>query len=259
LRSPSYSQSLIHGINALRSFTADHPVLGIAELSTILGCSRSTAHRYASTLVQLGCLEQERGRKYRLVHRTGDTAYRSIHGHRLADFATPWLSWLRSITTLTASLSVQEGRNVVYIAWLASQQPAQNEATHHSAGWRAPAHATAAGKALLAFTPAGRKPLGEGRSRLERCTAATITARGKLLAELASTWQRGYATSNGELADGVRAIAAPIIRHGDAVAAIELTAYANALSIKALTEHADAIQQAARGIANEIKEERHAV
>ncbi len=197
LRTSSYSQSLIHGINALRSFTADHPVLGIAELSTILGCSRSTAHRYASTLVQLGCLEQERGRKYRLVHRTGDTAYRSIHGHRLAYFATPWLSWLRSITTLTASLSVLQGRQVVYIAWLGSQKPTQAEATHHNAGWRAPAHATAAGKALLAFTPAGSKPLGEGRSRLERCTSATITARGKLLAELASTWQRGYATSDG--------------------------------------------------------------
>jgi IclR family acetate operon transcriptional repressor len=153
---------------------------------------------------------------------------------------------------------VLEGRNVVYIAWLASQQPAQAEATHHNVGWRAPAHATAAGKALLAFTPAGRKPLGEGRSRLERCTAATITARGKLLAELASTWQRGYATCNGELADGVRATAAPVIRYGDAVAAIELTAYANALSMKALSEHADAIEHAVYGIANEMEEESRA-
>jgi DNA-binding IclR family transcriptional regulator len=66
LKGPRYSQSLERGLAILGCFTPQHPVLGIADIATELGMSRSTTHRYVSTLVALGYLEQGAGRKYRL-------------------------------------------------------------------------------------------------------------------------------------------------------------------------------------------------
>jgi DNA-binding IclR family transcriptional regulator len=49
---PRYSRSLEYGVAILESFTAQRPVLRISELADIVGISRSTTHRYASTLVK---------------------------------------------------------------------------------------------------------------------------------------------------------------------------------------------------------------
>lgn len=49
LREPRYSQSLERGLAILACFTADEPLLGIAEMADRLGLSRSRTHRYAIT------------------------------------------------------------------------------------------------------------------------------------------------------------------------------------------------------------------
>ncbi|HXP29160.1 MAG TPA: helix-turn-helix domain-containing protein, partial [Solirubrobacteraceae bacterium] len=52
------SRSLVYGLNLLKLFTAEHPVRGIAELAEQMDVSRPTAHRYATTCLELGYLEQ---------------------------------------------------------------------------------------------------------------------------------------------------------------------------------------------------------
>lgn len=64
---PRLSRSLMRGLSLLTRFGPDGSERGIVELSRELGMSPSTAHRYASTLVELGLLERSsRTRKYRL-------------------------------------------------------------------------------------------------------------------------------------------------------------------------------------------------
>src|ERR1700691_3741637 len=67
LREPRYSQSLERGLAVLSCFTAEHPVLGIADIADGLGMSRSTTHRYASTLVVLGYLDADLNRSARAL------------------------------------------------------------------------------------------------------------------------------------------------------------------------------------------------
>ena len=47
-------------------------MLGIKDFSELLGMGRSSAHRYATTLVELGYLEQDPSRKYRFAPRASD-------------------------------------------------------------------------------------------------------------------------------------------------------------------------------------------
>jgi hypothetical protein len=64
---PRLSRSLLRGLSLLTCFGPDGSARGIVELSHDAGMSPSTAHRYASTLVELGLLERDpKSRKYRL-------------------------------------------------------------------------------------------------------------------------------------------------------------------------------------------------
>jgi hypothetical protein len=64
---PRLSRSLLRGLSILTGFGPDGEARGIVELAGDLGMSPSTAHRYASTLVEMGLLERcPKTRKYRL-------------------------------------------------------------------------------------------------------------------------------------------------------------------------------------------------
>jgi hypothetical protein len=64
---PRLSRSLLRGLSLLTCFGSDGAARGIVELSHDAGMSPSTAHRYASTLVELGLLQRDpKSRKYRL-------------------------------------------------------------------------------------------------------------------------------------------------------------------------------------------------
>lgn len=64
---PRLSRSLLRGLSLLTCFGPDGSARGIVEIAHDAGMSPSTAHRYASTLVELGLLERDpKSRKYRL-------------------------------------------------------------------------------------------------------------------------------------------------------------------------------------------------
>jgi hypothetical protein len=64
---PRLSRSLLRGLSLLTCFGREGGARGIVELAGDAGMSPSTAHRYASTLVELGLLERDpKSRKYRL-------------------------------------------------------------------------------------------------------------------------------------------------------------------------------------------------
>src|SRR5207245_5213614 len=77
------------------------------------------------------------------------------------------------------------------------------------------AHATAAGKAIVATMSNDdvRRLLGE--SALEHRTSHTITNLDTLLADLAIVRRRGYAVDDEEDADGVLCVGAAIFDHSD--------------------------------------------
>lgn len=64
---PRLSRSLLRGLSLLTCFGHEGAARGIVEIAHDAGMSPSTAHRYASTLVELGLLERDpKSRKYQL-------------------------------------------------------------------------------------------------------------------------------------------------------------------------------------------------
>jgi IclR family transcriptional regulator, acetate operon repressor len=82
-----------------------------------------------------------------------------------------------------------------------------------------PCHCTATGKVLLSWRDAWRESVLS--APLQRRTERTLTDPEAVLAEVEAIRDRGYATEDGELELGVRAVAAPVFSpSGEAVAAL---------------------------------------
>jgi DNA-binding MarR family transcriptional regulator len=65
--SPRLSRSLLLGLLVLACFPADGGALAVTDVAEQLGLSPSTTHRYMTTLLAVGLLEQDpRSRRYRV-------------------------------------------------------------------------------------------------------------------------------------------------------------------------------------------------
>ncbi len=238
LREPRYSQGLERGLAILSAFTAKRPVLGIAELADELGMSRSTTHRYARTLVELGYLEQGASRKYRLGLRVTDLGMSALNSTGLREHAHPYLEELRQRTSYTTSLGVLDGTDELYVDRVRSFRRGQgrSDLDLHT-GSRLPSYCTSIGKLLLANLPEAEQRELIGEMKLTRRGPNTITSKKALRDELDEIHAAGFAVDDQELAADVYAIAAPVRNEArDVVAAVNLAAPSSVISLEELVD-----------------------
>jgi IclR family pca regulon transcriptional regulator len=147
-------------------------------------------------------------------------------------------------------MSVLDGSDVVYVARSASRRIMSVDL---SLGTRLPAYVTSMGRVLLAALPAGEVEahLGELVKRTDR----TLTDRARLLAELETVREQGWAVVDEELEYGLRSMAAPVHDAEDrVVAALNVSTIAHrtevevfiAAQLPPLLETATAISAAVR-------------
>ena len=216
-------QSVARSLEILEAL-ASGGELGVVAIATRTGLRPSTVHRLLATLVARGYAVQSRptGRYvlgYKLAELAGVLSDRS---ERLRTLARPHLAAIREATGESANLSVLAAPDSVYIDHVDGTRAVRMSAR---IGATVPAHAGAAGKAMLAFT--GREAAAEllGGEPLPALTAHTITTLAALDAELETIRGRGYAIDDEEHELGVGCVAAPILdRHGGAVAALSVSA-----------------------------------
>ncbi len=203
----------------LDAFSPDRPELTVRELALRSGVPRSTTHRLVGELLEWGALE--RGpRGVRLGVKLFELGTRAPMPHRLVEGASPHLHTLRAFTGLTANLAVREGDHVVYLEKIGARDL---RVPHSRLGGRGELHATALGKAILAFSPGGDVDAYLERP-LPALTRATITDPDALRTELARVRRAGAAYDLAESFDGLFCVAAPVRdRRGMALAALSVT------------------------------------
>jgi IclR family pca regulon transcriptional regulator len=235
----------------LTCFSAERSVLGIADMAEHLGITRSTTHRYVTTLVGLGYLEQVAARKYRLGLRVADLGMATLDSHELRKPAHPYLDELRKQTSYAVGLGIIDATDVLYIDRLRSIRDGQNEINLRlHTGSRTPIHCTAMGKLLLANLPASEQRELISQIRLTKRGPRTITSKKALRAELAQIILTGLAVDDQELAAERYAIAVPIRNNThNVIAAVNLAAPS---SITTLTELVDRFGPALTATANNI-------
>jgi IclR family transcriptional regulator, pca regulon regulatory protein len=234
---PGFSQSLERGLAILSAFRTRQPLLGISELAREIQLTRSTAHRYVSTLATLGYLEQDPvSRKYRLGPRVLDLGFSAINSMELREIAAPHLQRLSDETGYTVNMAILDGTDVVYVERCRSAQQGQRgiDLNLH-VGSRLPAYCTSMGKVLLADLSDDERDALLDEIELTQRGPNTLTTRQALVAELKRVRDAGLAVNNEELAFGLRSIAVPVRgQSGKVVAAINLAVHRSWVSMEDL-------------------------
>jgi DNA-binding IclR family transcriptional regulator len=209
----------------LDAFDAEHVELNLLGLVARTGLPKTTVHRTARKMLELGWLEHRAGR-YAIGTRLFERVMLPSGGLVLRDAALPPLQELYMATRETTNLAVLKGGEVLYLEKLTGRRP---PVTPSRVGGRMPALCTALGKTLTAFAP---PDIGEQaiESGLVARTPNTVTSPSAMRRELARVRGEGIGFDREETVTGVRCIAAPVLAaDGTCIAALSITAPADRL------------------------------
>jgi IclR family acetate operon transcriptional repressor len=120
-------------------------------------------------------------------------------------------------------------------------------------GRRVPAHACAAGKAMLAFQSPDVLADLRDRAPFSALTPHTITAAEELEAELRQAHEDGYAVDHEEYEDGVICVAAPIFgSNGEVLAAASVSGPAARIQRRELTDLGELVRTQMLEVSREL-------
>lgn len=183
----------------------------------------STAHRLLHTLMNDGFISQDKDTgKYMLGLRTFEVGHAALYSMDIRTTARPFLQELVDRCNETANLAILDQDEVVYIDQIESLNMIKIFAR---VGSRGPAHCTGAGKALLAqLTERELERFLQNRIPLQAYTDLTICDPAVFRQEMGRIRKNGYSLDNGELEDGVRCVAVPVLDfENKAIAAISVS------------------------------------
>ncbi|WP_404289088.1 IclR family transcriptional regulator C-terminal domain-containing protein [Glutamicibacter arilaitensis] len=212
-------QSLARGLQVISSFDAEHPSMTLSEVAVRTSLSRATARRFLLTLQDLGYVRSD-GKYFELTSKVLQLGYAYLSSATLPQLIEPVLEELSATVHESASASVLDGTEIVYIARVHTRSIMR---VGISVGTRFPAVNTSMGRVLLAYQPevVGESVLHAGAELL---TPKTLTDPGLLRAELARVREQGFAVVDQELSIGLRSVAVPVFgANGVVVAAMNVS------------------------------------
>ncbi|WP_371670784.1 helix-turn-helix domain-containing protein [Streptomyces sp. NBC_00289] len=185
-----FIESLARGLTILTAFDEGRASPTLTEVARATGLARATARRALITYEHLGLVRQGENRTFLLTPAVLSLGFPPASRTSLPVIATPHLEDLAARIQESASLAIltPSGEEIQYTARAATTRVMSVNIT---VGTRLPAHATSLGRVLLADA------------------------------------EQNYALVDGELEEGLRAIAVPVRdRTGRAVAAANVTVHA---------------------------------
>ncbi|HLI54913.1 MAG TPA: IclR family transcriptional regulator [Acidimicrobiales bacterium] len=226
------------------AFDANSATLSLGQLTERTGLPKSTVHRMADQLVEYRWLERA-PTGYRLGLRFFEVGGLVSSRTHLRERALPFLQDLQVATGHAVHLGILESRDVVILEKLWGHGSAKLPTR---VGGRMPAHATAAGKALLAFAP--DKAIDDLiAGGLERRTGRTIVVPELFRQELATVRTAHWALETEENVPGLRCVAAPIRGSGRAIAAVSVSGPVHKVEVSRVVPH---VRRAAAEIWNQL-------
>jgi DNA-binding IclR family transcriptional regulator len=243
-------QSIDRATAILKALASGPRRLGVSELADRLGLARPTVHGLLQTLQAHGFVEQDSySDKYQLGPGLLQLGYSYLDLNELRARSIGHADQLATRTGAAVRVGVMHGSSVVVV-----HHVFRPESTFGvpEVGIQLPLHASALGKAILAFSPVQMIDdlLAEP---LPRLTKQTLDAAG-LRQELSVIRDSGVATERDEAVLGESSAAAPIFDHGgQAVGAIGVVDSTERIFPRALARGlATAVGEAARGVSREL-------
>ena len=229
---PDFIEALARGLDVIRAFEPNRPIMTLSEVAAAAGLARPTARRMLLTLEKLGYVRSAQG-GFALTPRVLELGMAYIGSTGIWNIARPHMERLVGCTGESSSLAQLDGSDIVYVARVAVPKIITLAVT---IGTRFPALQTSLGKVLLAELPPDEleRVLAEpSRSGIAPLWRPNVEERDRVLCEVRT---RGWAFTDEHLAYGIRSIAAPV-RDGNnrVITALNVSVHAAETSIEKLT------------------------
>ena len=239
------TRALDRGLRVLE-VVANRPGQTLAEISSACDLSPATALRILETLRGRDFISRDDdARTYGIGLRALEVGSRFLADTGLRETAQGSLQALATETGLTATLAILQDLDVVYLDVFEGTGALRSAAR---IGGRAPIHATAAGKVLLAWRWAAGLDEIVGQLDFTALTPHTITDPERFRAELDEVRRNGVARDNQERDLDIACLSAPVRkRSGEVVGALGLQGPA-----RALTDRADHLAAVLRTSADHV-------
>jgi DNA-binding IclR family transcriptional regulator len=250
---PGTVQSIERAAAVLRLLAAAPDGLGVADLGNALGLAKTTVHGILRTLHQVGFVEQDHsGAHYHLSDAFGRLGESYLDPNELRSRAINWADSLASRSGEVVRVGRLVESKVVVVHHVFRPDDSDQDL---DVGTTLPPHATALGKAVLAYDASG----ASRPRRLEAFTTRTITDPARLAEELAEVRARGWASEFEEYTVELASIAAPIRGLGGlVVGAVGLAGRVERICDSRLRHRADLVtmvRATAEAIARDLRED----
>lgn len=221
LRRGKYSVPVVRSTFRILEELSRTSALGLRELTDRTRIPKSTVFRILSTLHDMGYVMRDESRNYMVSFALAQLGSNEGNSTALRNAALPYMLDLRKQYGETVNLGMLNLDKVIYAEVVPSEFAVRLQETR---GASVSVHASALGKAMLAFSPADLAENLIRRRKLEIITANTISDPNEFTAELKRIRAAGFAFDRGETSLEARCVAAPILdANGMAVGAISIS------------------------------------
>lgn len=213
LKTKSVQTDLIGSVQrALRilELLAQHPTgLNAKQVSLKLQLNLSTCYHLLNTLIASDYVVKDpESLLFRLSGKIGYTIHQQASPAQLVQHLTPHVQALQEITQETAYLSLWDGQEIVLSA--IAESPLSVRVKTLVIGFTAGNHASALGKAILAYLDEGQLDQYLTMHALLAYTSHTLTETHTIKSHLADVRRQGYSVDGEEFLPDVYCIGGPI-------------------------------------------------
>ena len=202
-------QSVARALDILEVLAKAPGELGLNEVALMTGLNVSTCHHIVQTLLTRGYVSQaQRGQGYALGSRVLELSSFSARQRSLVDITMPELKRLNKVAGENVHLAVMQGTDLVVLAELDSTKVVR--VVTGGISYASAAHATALGKAILAWLPEQEVFRLLDQKGQTKFTENTITNRHDLIEALRHIRRFGIAEDEQEFLPGVMSVGAAL-------------------------------------------------
>jgi IclR family pca regulon transcriptional regulator len=202
-------ESLRKGLEVMEAFSGGRARLRLQEVADLTGLPKATAYRILRTLVSLGYISYDQAAAlYRLTPKVMALGFTALASLDLREAALPHLEAFSRQTGQNVNLGILDGCDVIYVERV--KQPSTYDLDLF-VGSRLPAHASAMGRAILAYLPQAELDRVLRTMLAQPEVAEMVGPEGEtLLGALAQVREQGYALNLEETFSGLMAAGAPV-------------------------------------------------
>lgn len=194
----------------------DKDQASLADIITHTGLPKTSAHRMAETLVEMGFLEKTQDHMYRLGLLFLKLGHLVAERLDIRQLALPFMETLRDTYGEAVNLIVQDGTDAVYIEKADTKERIR---VYTQIGRRAPLYAGACPRVLFSYLPENEQQKLLQQFDFRKYAEQTPISEEQLWKKVNETKERGWTLSHSELETHSSAVAVPIFDHSGNVVA----------------------------------------